>query len=106
MGGGFMSLLLLKILSKTNHPSTEILPDKFLYEEITYVRLVAIAVGIANLGGLAKLSIRGNNLCCGVTDVGLKAIARGCPTLRETHHGMCLLLVMEAYLRLLMIVIC
>ncbi|KAH0776326.1 hypothetical protein KY290_007737 [Solanum tuberosum] len=52
-------------------------------KEITYVRLAGIAVGIANRGGLAKLSIRGNNLFCGMTDVGLKSIGRGFPTLRE-----------------------
>ncbi|KAH0776327.1 hypothetical protein KY290_007738 [Solanum tuberosum] len=46
------------------------------------VRLGGIAIGIANCGGLAKL-IRGNNLFCGVTDVGLKSIGRGCPTLKE-----------------------
>uniref|UniRef100_M1BTW3 Ein3-binding f-box protein 3 n=1 Tax=Solanum tuberosum TaxID=4113 RepID=M1BTW3_SOLTU len=47
------------------------------------VTLAAIAVGTANCGGLAKLSIQGNNLYRGVTDVGLKAIAQGCPTLKE-----------------------
>ncbi|KAG5599436.1 hypothetical protein H5410_030806 [Solanum commersonii] len=51
--------------------------------EATYFRLIAIVVGATNCGGLAKLSIRGNNPCCGVTNVGLEAIARGCPTLRD-----------------------
>ncbi|KAH0748598.1 hypothetical protein KY290_027830 [Solanum tuberosum] len=51
--------------------------------EATDVRLAAIAVGIANRGGLAKLSIRGDNPCRDVTDAGLKAIARCCPTLRD-----------------------
>ncbi|KAH0777811.1 hypothetical protein KY290_009222 [Solanum tuberosum] len=52
-------------------------------EEITYIRPAGIAVGITNRVGLAKLSIQGNNLLCGVTDVGLKSIGRGCPTLTE-----------------------
>ncbi|WMV07656.1 hypothetical protein MTR67_001041 [Solanum verrucosum] len=43
----------------------------------TDVRLSAIAVGTANRGGLAKLSIQGNNICRGVTDICLKDIARG-----------------------------
>ncbi|WMV33730.1 hypothetical protein MTR67_027115 [Solanum verrucosum] len=51
--------------------------------EATYVRLAAIVVGTANRGGLAKLSIRGDNPCHDVTDAGLKAIARCCPTLRD-----------------------
>ncbi|WMV33255.1 hypothetical protein MTR67_026640 [Solanum verrucosum] len=51
--------------------------------EATDFRLIAIVVGATNRGGLAKLSIRGNNPCCGVTDVGLEAIARGFPTLRD-----------------------
>ncbi|KAH0776656.1 hypothetical protein KY290_008067 [Solanum tuberosum] len=45
--------------------------------------LAGIAVGIANRVGLSKLSIQGNNLFCGVTDVGLKSIGRGYPTSRE-----------------------
>uniref|UniRef100_M1DI56 F-box family protein n=1 Tax=Solanum tuberosum TaxID=4113 RepID=M1DI56_SOLTU len=52
-------------------------------KEATYVRLAAIAIGTANHGGLAKLSIQGNNPCLSVTDAGLVAIARGCPTLRD-----------------------
>ncbi|XP_049348275.1 EIN3-binding F-box protein 2-like [Solanum verrucosum] len=51
--------------------------------EATDVRLAAIVIGTANLGGLVKLSIWGDNLCRGVTDTGLKAIARGCPTLKH-----------------------
>ncbi|KAH0750903.1 hypothetical protein KY290_030135 [Solanum tuberosum] len=47
------------------------------------VTLAAIAVGTANCGGLAKLSIQGNNLYRGVTDVVLKAIAQVCPTLKK-----------------------
>ncbi|KAK6787149.1 hypothetical protein RDI58_015674 [Solanum bulbocastanum] len=47
------------------------------------VTLAAIAVGTANRGGLAMLSIQGNSLYRGVTDVGLKAIAQGCATLKE-----------------------
>lgn len=51
-------------------------------KKATDVRLAAIAVGTASHGGLGKLSIRGSNPTCGVTDTGLKAIARGCPSLR------------------------
>ncbi|WMV32934.1 hypothetical protein MTR67_026319, partial [Solanum verrucosum] len=51
--------------------------------EATNVRLAAIAIGTANHGGLAKLSIQGNNPCLSVTDAGLVAIARGCPTLSD-----------------------
>ncbi|XP_026426316.1 EIN3-binding F-box protein 1-like isoform X2 [Papaver somniferum] len=45
-------------------------------------RLAAIAVGIASAGGLGKLSIRGNNTVRGVSNVGLAAIGRGCPSLK------------------------
>ncbi|XP_009801071.1 EIN3-binding F-box protein 1 [Nicotiana sylvestris] len=51
-------------------------------KKATDVRLAAIAVGTATHGGLGKLSIRGSNPSRGVTDTGLKAIARGCPSLR------------------------
>lgn len=52
-------------------------------KKATDVRLAAISIGTASRGGLGKLSIRGNNPCRGVTDAGLKAIARGCPALRD-----------------------
>lgn len=51
-------------------------------KKATDVRLAAIAVGTASRGGLGKLSIRGNNSIRGVTDSGLKAVGRGCPSLR------------------------
>ena len=51
-------------------------------KKATDVRLAAIAVGAASHGGLGKLSIRGSNSARKVTDVGLRAIARGCPSLR------------------------
>ncbi|WMV07645.1 hypothetical protein MTR67_001030 [Solanum verrucosum] len=44
--------------------------------KVTIVKLVVIAVGTSNHGGLTKLSIRGNNLCRGVTYIGLKDISR------------------------------
>ncbi|KAJ0714251.1 putative F-box domain, leucine-rich repeat domain superfamily, F-box-like domain superfamily [Helianthus annuus] len=47
----------------------------------TDIRLAAIAVGTAGRGGLGKLSIRGNNVARGVTNFGLKAVARGCSSL-------------------------
>lgn len=52
-------------------------------KKATDLRLHAMAVGTANRGGLGKLSIRGSNSSRGVTDYGLSAIARGCPTLRS-----------------------
>ncbi|KAF3944282.1 hypothetical protein CMV_029236 [Castanea mollissima] len=51
-------------------------------KKATDVRLAAIAVGAASYGGLGKLSIRGSNSTRRVTDVGLRAIARGCPSLK------------------------
>ncbi|KAL0372239.1 UNVERIFIED_CONTAM: EIN3-binding F-box protein 1 [Sesamum calycinum] len=51
-------------------------------KKVTDVRLAAIAVGTASRGGLGKLSIRGSASTRGLTDLGLKAISRGCPSLR------------------------
>ncbi|CAL5199142.1 unnamed protein product [Lathyrus oleraceus] len=51
-------------------------------KKATDVRLAAIAVGTASRGGLGKLSIRGNNSNRGVTTLGLKAVASGCPSLK------------------------
>ncbi|KAG5601543.1 hypothetical protein H5410_032913 [Solanum commersonii] len=51
--------------------------------KVTVSRLAAIAIRTSKHGGLAKISIRGNNVCRGVTDVGFKDISRGFPTLRE-----------------------
>lgn len=51
-------------------------------KKATDVRLAAIAVGTSCRGGLGKLYVRGSNPSCGVSDVGLSAIARGCPSLR------------------------
>ncbi|KDP33594.1 hypothetical protein JCGZ_07165 [Jatropha curcas] len=48
-------------------------------KKATDIGLAAIAVGTSSRGGLGKLSIRGSR---GVTSVGLRAIARGCPSLR------------------------
>ncbi|WCJ29623.1 EIN3-binding F box protein 1 [Euphorbia peplus] len=48
----------------------------------TDTRLAAIAVGTSGRGGLGKLLVRGSNSFRGVTDFGLSAIARGCPSLR------------------------
>ncbi|KAE9609238.1 putative F-box domain, leucine-rich repeat domain, L domain-containing protein [Lupinus albus] len=53
-------------------------------KKATDVRLAAISVNTASSGGLGKLSIRGNNKSeCGVTDLGLKAIGCGCPSLKS-----------------------
>jgi EIN3-binding F-box protein len=51
-------------------------------KKATDIRLAAIAVGTASRGGLGKLFIRGSNSSQGVTKVGLRAIARGCPSLK------------------------
>ncbi|KAJ6847832.1 EIN3-binding F-box protein 1-like [Iris pallida] len=50
--------------------------------EATDARLAAIAVGTAGRGGLGKLMIGGSHPTRGVTDIGLSAVARGCPSLR------------------------
>ncbi|KAK9706176.1 hypothetical protein RND81_07G109200 [Saponaria officinalis] len=52
-------------------------------KKATDMRLAAIAVGTASRGGLRKLSIRGSNVTRGLTNAGLSAIARGCPSLRS-----------------------
>ncbi|XP_050233835.1 EIN3-binding F-box protein 1-like [Mercurialis annua] len=52
-------------------------------KKATDIRLAAIAVGTSGHGGLGKLLIRGSNSVRGVTNVGLSAIARGCPSLRS-----------------------
>ncbi|XP_065848678.1 EIN3-binding F-box protein 1-like [Euphorbia lathyris] len=51
-------------------------------KKATDTRLAAIAVGTSGRGGLGKLLIRGSNSVRGVTNLGLSAIARGCPSLR------------------------
>lgn len=51
-------------------------------KKATDTRLAAIAVGTSSRGGLGKLSIRGSNSARGVTDVGISAIAHGCPSLK------------------------
>ncbi|XP_010526214.1 PREDICTED: EIN3-binding F-box protein 1-like [Tarenaya hassleriana] len=51
-------------------------------KKATDVRLAAIAVGTTGRGGLGKLSICGNNSASRVSDLGLRAIGRGCPSLR------------------------
>ncbi|KAI3468025.1 hypothetical protein Pfo_024688 [Paulownia fortunei] len=51
-------------------------------KQATDVRLAAISVGTANRGGLGKLSIRGNTSTHRLTNLGLNAISRGCPSLR------------------------
>lgn len=51
-------------------------------KKATDIRLAAIAVGTINHGGLGKLSIKGMNSMCSVTNVGLTSIAYGCHSLR------------------------
>lgn len=52
-------------------------------KKATDVRLAAIAVGTSGRGGLGKLSIRGSNSVRGVSNIGLSAVAHGCPSLRS-----------------------
>lgn len=51
-------------------------------KKATDLRLAAISIGTASRGGLGKLVIRGNNNISKVTDLGLKAVACGCQSLR------------------------
>ncbi|KAF7817251.1 EIN3-binding F-box protein 1 [Senna tora] len=51
-------------------------------KKATDIRLAAISVGTASRGGLGKLSIHGSNSDRAVTDLGLKAVAHGCPSLK------------------------
>ncbi|KAG9146231.1 hypothetical protein Leryth_007937 [Lithospermum erythrorhizon] len=51
-------------------------------KKATDVRLAAISVGTSSRGGLGKLSIRGSNTVPGVTNLGLSAVAHGCPSLK------------------------
>lgn len=51
-------------------------------KKATDMRLAAIAVGTGSRGGLGKLLIRGSNCVRGVTNLGVSAIAHGCPSLR------------------------
>lgn len=51
-------------------------------KKATDVGLAAMAVGTGSCGGLGKLSVRGTSSSCGLTDLGLRAIARCCPSLR------------------------
>ncbi|XP_010555012.1 PREDICTED: EIN3-binding F-box protein 2-like [Tarenaya hassleriana] len=51
-------------------------------KKATDLKLAAISVGTASHGGLGKLSIHGSDFSSKVTDVGLRAIACGCPSLR------------------------
>ncbi|KAH6831072.1 EIN3-binding F box protein 1 [Perilla frutescens var. hirtella] len=51
-------------------------------KKATDVRLASIAVGTASRGGLGKLSIRGSTSTRKLTNLGLKAISHGSPSLR------------------------
>ncbi|KAL6974201.1 hypothetical protein U1Q18_028382 [Sarracenia purpurea var. burkii] len=51
-------------------------------KKATDIRLAAIAVGTVTRGGLGKLQIRGSNSNGGITNLGLSAIAHGCPSLK------------------------
>ncbi|XP_021817792.1 EIN3-binding F-box protein 1-like [Prunus avium] len=52
-------------------------------KKATDIRLAALAVGTSSRGGLGKLSIRGSNSFRGVTNLGLSAVAQGCPSLKS-----------------------
>ncbi|KAK9742225.1 hypothetical protein RND81_03G157100 [Saponaria officinalis] len=74
-------------LLRENDVMNEDVDDGFLTRSLdgkkaTDVRLAAIAVGNGGRGGLGKLMIRGSNPVRGVTNLGLKAVARCCPSLK------------------------
>ncbi|BBN67202.1 EIN3-binding F box protein 1 [Prunus dulcis] len=52
-------------------------------KKATDIRLAAIAVGTSSRGGLGKLLIRGSNSFREVTNLGLSAVAQGCPSLKS-----------------------
>ncbi|KAE8710402.1 hypothetical protein F3Y22_tig00110321pilonHSYRG00114 [Hibiscus syriacus] len=52
-------------------------------KKATDLRLAALAVGTSGRGGLGKLFIKRSNSSCGVTNFGLIAVARGCPSLKS-----------------------
>ncbi|CAA2986300.1 EIN3-binding F-box protein 1-like [Olea europaea var. sylvestris] len=84
--GGFVDSNGIKAEVKEEDLETDV--DGYLSKclegkKATDVRLAAIAVGTGHCGGLGKLSIRGSSSTHGLTNFGLKAIARGCPSLRE-----------------------
>ncbi|XP_072984245.1 EIN3-binding F-box protein 1-like [Typha latifolia] len=51
-------------------------------KEATDIRLAAVTIGAGARGGLGKLVIQGSHPTRGVTDLGLSAVARTCPSLR------------------------
>ncbi|EPS63568.1 ein3-binding f-box protein 3, partial [Genlisea aurea] len=87
-------LMLLSSISRDESYTTEALrefeessPRGFLSRSVegknaSDVRLAAIAIGTAARGGLGKLSVRGSKSTPKLTDLGIKAIARCCPSLR------------------------
>ncbi|GMH10840.1 hypothetical protein Nepgr_012681 [Nepenthes gracilis] len=83
--GGDAAVDCVKITTDAEDLETE--SDGFLTRTLdgkkaTDVRLAAIAVGTDCRGGLGKLVIRGSSSSHGATDLGLRAIARCCPSLR------------------------
>lgn len=74
-------------IASESEPDTDAESNGFLIrcleeDEATDTRLAAIAVSTSGHGGLGKLKIRGGHSACKVTDVGLSAIGKLCPSLR------------------------
>lgn len=75
-----------EMVPKAEDPEIE--SDGFLTRSLegkkaTDVRLAALAVGTNGRGGLGKLMIRGTNSDRGVTNLGLRAVAKCCPSLKS-----------------------
>lgn len=79
--------LVSTIPKKMKPEDSQIESDGFLTRSLegkkaTDVRLAALAVGTEGRGGLGKLMIKGSNSTRGVTNLGLTAVARCCPSLK------------------------
>lgn len=75
--------LLSTITQSSNQESKGHLSRFLKGKKATDTRLLAIAIGANSHGGLGNLSINGNNPTRGVTDFGLKAISRNCPSIKD-----------------------
>uniref|UniRef100_A0A7N0ZT70 EIN3-binding F-box protein 1 n=1 Tax=Kalanchoe fedtschenkoi TaxID=63787 RepID=A0A7N0ZT70_KALFE len=78
----------VKSADSSNDGSQDTENDGFLSrclegKKATDVRLAAIAVGSSGQGGLGKLSIRGSVSASKLSNFGLTAISRGCPSLKS-----------------------
>lgn len=70
------------VIDEEEVEAEECLSRKLDGKKATDIRLAAIAIGSEARGGLGSLSIQGSHPTRGVTDKGLAAVGRGCPSLR------------------------